>query len=149
MLPRIKYRNPSIPISIARHTDPDGPSLLHIYTTSASPKQAPTTSSTANQAPASSATPKPQTTLVPDTSPPTHTLNIRDQDESEILDALVKAVGATQIQPTEQEVREMAEMREARERSERDRVEVRGKLLKERREQEMLKLARGEVPAAN
>jgi large subunit ribosomal protein MRP49 len=86
---------------------------------------------------------------VPDTSPPTHTLNIRDQDESEILDALVKAVGATQIQPTEQEVREMAEMREARERSERDRVEVREKLLKERREQEMLKLARGEVPAAN
>ncbi|KAF2036162.1 hypothetical protein EK21DRAFT_52887, partial [Setomelanomma holmii] len=149
MLPRIKYRNPSIPISINRHTDPDGPSLLHIYTAAPTPKQAPTTSSVSNQAPASSETPNPQTTLVPDTSPPTHTLNIRDQDQSEILEALVKTIGATEIQPTEQERAEMQEMKEFKERSEKDRVEVREKLLKERREQELLKLARGEVPATN
>jgi large subunit ribosomal protein MRP49 len=39
-------------------------------------------------------------------------------------------------------------MKEFKERSEKDRVEVREKLLKERREQELLKLARGEVPVA-
>ncbi|KAH7090757.1 CI-B8 domain-containing protein [Paraphoma chrysanthemicola] len=149
MLPRIKYRNPTIPISISRHTDADGPSLLHIYTTSPTPQQAPTTSSVSNQAPSSSATPNPQTTLVPDTSPPTHTLNIRDINESEILDMLVKTIGATQLEMTEQEKAEMQEMKEQNERSEKDRVQVREYLTKERREQELLKLARGEVPATN
>lgn len=142
MLPRIKYRNPSIPISITRHSDPDGPSLLHIYTRSQ------TTASQSTPSATSSATPNPQTTLVPDTSPPTHTLNIRDQQESEILDALTRTVGATPIEPTEQEKVEMRELEDFRERSERDRVEVREKLVKERREQELLKLARGEVPVA-
>jgi large subunit ribosomal protein MRP49 len=142
MLPRIKYRNPSVPISITRHNDPDGPSLLHIYTRTNPATQSPSTSAPP------SATPNPQTTLVPDTSPPTHTLNIRDQEESQILEALVKTIGATEIQPTEQEKLEMAELAEFKERSEKDRIEVREKLLKERREQELLKLARGEVPVA-
>jgi large subunit ribosomal protein MRP49 len=39
-------------------------------------------------------------------------------------------------------------MAEQRERSEKDRVEVRDKLMKERREQELLKLARGEIAEA-
>jgi large subunit ribosomal protein MRP49 len=146
MLPRIKYRNPSIPISISRHTDPDGPSLLHIYTrANASSTPAPQTTSSA---PNSSATPNTQTNLVPDTSPPTHTLNIRDQQESEILEALCKTVQVQVVEPTEEEKEEMREMEAFRERSEKDRVEVREKLVRERREQELLKLARGEVPDA-
>lgn len=129
MLPRIKYRNPALPIQISRHNDPAGPSVLHIYTKSSS--SAATTSSS----------PTPET--------PTHTLDIRDKQESEILRALIEKTGATELQPTEQEVQEMAELAEQRERSEKDRVEVREKLLKERREAELLRLARGEVPSAN
>jgi large subunit ribosomal protein MRP49 len=85
---------------------------------------------------------------VPDTSPPTHTLNIRDQHESEILEALVKTLRPEIIQPTPQEQQEMADMAVQRERSERDRVEVREKLLKERREEELLRIARGEAGVA-
>lgn len=124
MLPRIKYRNPAIPIQISRHTDPAGPSLLHIYTA--------TKGSQAAQ-----------------NAEPTHTINIRDQMESEILEALVAKTGAQEIKPTEQELQEMREIAEAKERSEKDRVEVREKLLKVRREEELLKLARGEIPATN
>jgi large subunit ribosomal protein MRP49 len=124
MLPRIKYRNPSVPISIARHNDPDGPSLLHIYMRS------------------STAAPD------ADSAPPTHTLNIRDQQDSQILDALVKTVGATPIETTPLERQEIADLKELRDRGERDRVEVREKLIKERRELELLKIARGEVPVA-
>lgn len=40
----------------------------------------------------------------------------------------------------------MAELAEQEERSERDRVEVREKLMKVRREEELLRMARGEVP---
>ncbi|KAH8710080.1 CI-B8 domain-containing protein [Phaeosphaeriaceae sp. PMI808] len=124
MLPRIKYRNPSIPIAIERHSEPTGPSLLHIYTHASSSPAA------ADQA-------------------PTHTIDIRDQEEAQILDALVKAVGATPIAPTPQEEVESQEIAEFKVRSEKDRVQVRDKLLKERREQELLKVARGEVPAIN
>jgi large subunit ribosomal protein MRP49 len=148
MLPRIKYRNPSIPISITRHTDPDGPSLLHIYTRASQPKEIQNPTPPNPSAPNSSATPNPQTTLVPDTSPPTHTLNIRDQQESEILEALCKTVKVQVVEPSEEEKEEMRELEAFKERSEKDRVEVREKLVKERREQELLKLARGEVPVA-
>jgi large subunit ribosomal protein MRP49 len=147
MLPRMKYRNPSIPMEIARHSDADGPSLLHIYTKAVTPQQAPT-NTLANTAPPS-ATPNAQTTLVPDTSKPTHTLDIRDQNESEILAAVIKATGATVIEATEQEKQEMIEIEEFKVRSERDRVEVRERLVKERREAELLKVARGEVPVTN
>jgi large subunit ribosomal protein MRP49 len=86
---------------------------------------------------------------VPDTSKPTYTIDIRDQSESEILEALVQKTGAQQLEPTEQELAEMKEIEEFKERSEADRVQVRERLLKERREAELLKLARGEVPATN
>ena len=119
VLPKIKYRNPSVPIQVSRHMDADGPSVLHIYTAD----------------PASSAQPH--------TQAPTHSLNMRDLGESEILDALVAQTGAEQIKPTVQELQEMEELREFKERSEKDRLEVREKLLKERREALMLKLARG------
>ncbi|KAH7382162.1 CI-B8 domain-containing protein [Pyrenochaeta sp. MPI-SDFR-AT-0127] len=151
MLPRIKYRNPSIPIEISRHSDPDGPSLLHIYT---STKTQPTTSSTASPvaqhqaASPPSGTPNARNTLTPETSKPTYTINIRDQQENEILDALLKSTGAEEIKPTPQELQEMQELADFKERSEKDRIEVREKLLKERREAELLKLARGEIPAA-
>jgi large subunit ribosomal protein MRP49 len=152
MLPRIKYRNPSVPIEIARHTNADGPSLLHIYTaTKTQPTAGSTNSPTTQQSDEAppSGTPNARHTLVPDTSKPTYTINIRDQTQSEILEALVKETGAQELQPTQQELAEIQEIKEFKERSEADRVQVREGLLKERREAELLKLARGEVPVAN
>ncbi|KAI4666620.1 uncharacterized protein J4E79_002659 [Alternaria viburni] len=152
MLPRMKYRNPAIPMEVARHNDPEGPSLLHIFTaTKTQPSAGSTNSPTTQQSDASppSATPNPRNTLVPDTSKPTFSIDMRDQSESEILEALVEKIGAVEIKPTEEELAEMKEIEEFKERSEADRVLVREKLLKERREAELLKLARGEAPAAN
>ncbi|KAH6643708.1 hypothetical protein C7974DRAFT_3884 [Boeremia exigua] len=68
MLPRMKFRNPSIPMTVSRHIDPQGPS-----TASAPP----------------SAT---QTTLVPDASRPTHSIDIRMMQHSKIREELLKAV---------------------------------------------------------
>lgn len=157
MLPRIKFRNPSIPIEIARHNSPDGPALLHIFTKAApntpdgssntSVSSLQTQSATADTPP--SATPNARNTLVPDATAPTYTINIRDQAPSEILDALLaKLPESVVVRPTPEEEQQMADMAEARERSEADRVLVREKLMKERREAELLKLARGETVAA-
>lgn len=130
MLPRVKFRNPTVPIAIRRHEDADGPSLLHIYT-----------STNAASSPGAATTP------ADDSAPPTHTIDIRNKHESEILDLLVEKTGAVQLQPTEQELEEQREVAEFKIRSEQDRVDVREKLVKQRREEQLLKLARGETIA--
>lgn len=68
--------------------------------------------------------------------------------ESEILNQLLVRTQATEIEATEEERQELEEIKEFKARSEKDRVEVREKLTKERREQELLRLARGEVSGA-
>lgn len=158
MLPRIKYRNPSIPIAIDRHTTPDGPALLHIWTkatpntpdgsSNTSIPSLHTTPSTSTTPP--SGTPNTRNTQVPDATPPTHTINIRDQVHSEILDALLATLPESEVlRPTPEEEQQMLELEEFKERSEADRVMVKEKLLKERREAELLKLARGETVATS
>lgn len=119
ILPRIKYRNPTIPIQIARHTNADGPGNLHIFRKGA-----------------------------PDAAAPAHTIKVRDAQPGEILAQLVQKTGAVELQASAEETAQMDELRDFKVRSEADRVLVREKLLQERREAELLKLARGEVPAA-
>jgi len=145
MLPRIKYRNPTIPIAIHRHADAEGPSLLHIYTSAQPSSTSPGATSTTTPP---SATPNPQDTLTPDATAPTYTIDIKMKQESEILDLLIQKTGATPIQATPQELEEQNEIAEFKMKSEKDRVEVRDKLTRVRREEELLRLARGEVPAA-
>lgn len=130
MLPRLKYRNPSVPITVKRHKDPAGPCLLHIYTAPSTP----------NTVAPDSTTP----TDVPDTAP-AHTFNVRDLPHSQILATLVKATGATEIQPTPEEQQELLEVEEDKARSQADRVLVREKLVKQKREDELLRMARGEL----
>lgn len=150
MLPRIKYRNPALPIQISRHSDPSGPSLLHIYMSANPGSQPAATSSPATTETSTppSGTPNPRNTLTPDTSTPTHSIDIKMKGESEILDQLIEKTGAVVIQPTPQELGELEEIKEFKERAEKDRVDVREKLMKERREEELLRLARGEAAAA-
>lgn len=144
MLPRIKYRNPSIPIQISRHNDPDGPSLLHIYTAQNPPEPS------APQTPTPpSGTPNARNTLTPDTSSPTHTIDIKSKDESQILELLIAKTGATVIKASPEELAELEEIKEFKAKAEKDRVEVREKLLAERREEELLRMARGEVKATS
>lgn len=157
MLPRLKYRNPSIPMTVTRHTSPDGPSLLHVYTKSlpntpdgsanTSIPSLHTQSSTAATPP--SATPNARATLVPDATPPTHSINMRDAQPGEILDALLaKLPESTVVRATPEEEMQIEEMKVMAERSEADRVLVKEMLTRERREAELLRLARGEVTAS-
>jgi large subunit ribosomal protein MRP49 len=140
MLPRIKYRNPALPIEISRHKENLGPSILEIYSLSpstASPEDS-------SNAPSASPLPTPDST----SAKPTHTIDLRMVQESEILAQLIARTGATVLTATPEEKEELAEIEEFKERSEKDRIEVRDKLAAKRREEEMLKLARGEMVAA-
>ncbi|ORY18834.1 hypothetical protein BCR34DRAFT_553577 [Clohesyomyces aquaticus] len=135
MLPRIKYRNPIVPIEVSRHTDPAGPCKLYIYT---EPAQATTTSAPSSPTPSSSTTA---------TAKPTHDIDIRMIAESQILAELIRVTKAEVIEATEQEKEEVREIEEFKERSEADRQLVREKFVAGRREEELLRLARGEITA--
>jgi large subunit ribosomal protein MRP49 len=140
MLPRIKYRNPALPIEISRHKENLGPSILEIYSLS------PSTASPEGSSNPPSASPLP----TPDSTSekPTHTIDLRMVQESEILAQVIARTGATVLKATPEEKEELAEIEAFKERSEKDRIEVRDKLAAKRREEEMLRLARGEmVPA--
>ncbi|KAF1924672.1 uncharacterized protein M421DRAFT_424559 [Didymella exigua CBS 183.55] len=146
MLPRIKYRNPSVRVQISRHTSPDGPALLHIHTRAATTAEnsAPSVASPPAQS-SPAASPPPST---PDATAPSHTINIRDQAPSEILDALLAALPESRVlRPTPEEEQLMADTAAFKERCEVDRALVKEKLLAERREAELLRLARGEAVA--
>ncbi|KAF2185183.1 hypothetical protein K469DRAFT_707965 [Zopfia rhizophila CBS 207.26] len=140
MLPRIKYRNPAIPIQISRHNDANGPAKLYIYTSPSSP------SSTTDQN--STTTTNSTATQTPETAKPTHTIDLRMVPESQILAELIKATKAEVIEAGEAELSEMRDIEEQKMRSAKDREEVREKLVKERREAELLRLARGEAGLA-
>jgi len=147
MLPRIKYRNPALPIEISRHKENLGPSILEIYTnlkpSIASPEAPSNASSTSTNSPPTEDAP---TLHTPEK--PTYTIDLRMVQESEILAQLIARTGATVLKATPEEIEELAEIEEFKERSEKDRVEVRDKLAAKRREEEMLKLARGEMVVA-
>jgi len=144
MLPRIKYRNPALPIQINRHNDKLGPSVLEIYTSKPGPEptSAPEGSQDQPVDPASPTAPALQEDAL------AHTIDLRMIQESEILAQLIARTGATVLKATEQEMEELAEMAVFKEQSEKDRVEVREKLMAQRREAELMRLARGEVPEA-
>lgn len=150
MLPRIKYRNPALPIEISRHKDKLGPSILEVYTTvkaAAAAAAAAATPATTTPTPSAEAGAT-QDTLSTSPEAPAHTIDLRMAQESEILAQLIARTGATVLKATAEEKEELAEIAEFKERSEKDRVEVREKLEAKRREEEMLKLARGEMVTA-
>lgn len=65
--------------------------------------------------------------------------------ESEILAQLLSRTNAIELQPTEEEQAQLAEVAEQKARSEADRVMVRERLVNQRREEELLRQARGEL----
>lgn len=67
----------------------------------------------------------------------------------EILEQLIEKTGAEVLPVPPEEAQEMEEMEDFKARADKDRVEVREKLMKLRREEELLKLARGEISSVS
>lgn len=77
------------------------------------------------------------------------TINMKNYNSSEILDALVRLTKAQPVEPTPEDLEEQASLQEQAERSARDSKlsqEVRARV---RREQELLEQARADVAAQN
>lgn len=131
MLPRLQYRNPGVPMTITRHLDPSLPATLTIF------YRRPVATSTTTS-PSSPVTPSGPRRVE-------KAIDIKNLSEAGILQQLLLETKATPCEPTEVELQELRELEEQKERSRRDSersLEVRRQ---RKREEAMLKAARGEV----
>lgn len=145
-LVRLKYHNPAVPMTIDRTVDNSEPATMSIHF---APADAPQTSSSATSSPA----PTSSTTHASPASDhaPTEkvqTVDMTHRTNSEILQELIKLTKAYIIEPTAEDTEELRSLEEQRLRSARDSKESQEVRAKQRREQEILQQARGDIAGA-
>ncbi|KAI9865590.1 MAG: hypothetical protein M1824_002331 [Vezdaea acicularis] len=141
-LPRLKYHNPAIPMTIDRIEDQASPSILSIHFASpSSPSDvvAPV-ASTADPTLSTAATTK-TSTDAPSTDKVVE-IDMKNKRDSEILDALMKATNAVQVEPSADERAEMEALAVKRARSEEDSRQMREVLERRKYKANMLAGAR-------
>jgi large subunit ribosomal protein MRP49 len=114
-------------MTVTRHDDANGPSIMTITFTAPQP------------AVGSAADATPATT----TAKPPAKIDMKNKVESEILQELMKLAGGTEVAPTEVELEEKRELEEAAERGQRDRERSLAVRRERKKEEEMLRQARG------
>jgi large subunit ribosomal protein MRP49 len=141
-LPRLKYHNPAIPMTINRTNDQLGPALLtvHFTSTAEAATTKPEVSSTTSKH--TSTGPVPASKSGPGTER-TEVINMKHRLDSEILDQLLKLTKAKIVLPTPEETRQIREIEEQNAKSARDAAMMQVENAKRKREEEILKQARG------
>ena len=135
-LPRLKFHNPAVPMTVQRTTKQSGPATLTIFfADSPSPDAA--------QSPAPRQSTSPQGTAS-DHKPfsRTHLVNMKRKHQPEILREVLIATQAREVQATEEETAQMRELEDQRQRSQADaslQQEVRAR---RKREKQLLDQAR-------
>jgi len=143
ILPRLKYHNPAISMTVNRTLDQEGPAILTIFF--ARPPRS--SSATASPAPSSSTDPS--------TAPSGHapadrieTIDMKHKHESDILSRLLEITKGVPYEASPEELAELSDVDDEKRRSERDR-EAQARLNEvKRQEKALLDLARGGVEAA-
>lgn len=143
-MPRLKYHNPAIPMTVNRTTNQDGPAVMTIHFTE------PTGVDKILPAVPSTTSTQSSSILVSDTASPERieTINMKHRHESEILSQLLSITKAVPIEPTEKELEQIRDLEEQRLLSEQD--SRRSQIVNEnrRRKEAILAQARGEIAAA-
>ncbi|KAF2724028.1 hypothetical protein K431DRAFT_241630 [Polychaeton citri CBS 116435] len=144
-LVRLKYHNPAVSMTVARHQQPEGPATLSVHYASPDAAQ---TSSSATSSPASTASTAAGST--PSSANPTEkveTIDMKFKPNSEILTELVRLTKAYPVEPTPEDREQIQALEEQKKRSERDSKLSQEVRARKKREQEMLEQARGEIAA--
>ncbi|KAL2828977.1 CI-B8 domain-containing protein [Aspergillus cavernicola] len=134
-LPRLKYHNPAIPISVQQTKDQEGPAALTIYFAE---KISNAASLTAAQA-TDKLAPKPSETEK------TATVDLKNLDYKDIWTSVKMITGAQEVPATAEEEKQLQEVEQLRQRSIQDRARVAGIRQAKKDQERMLQEARGEV----
>jgi large subunit ribosomal protein MRP49 len=125
-LPRLKYHNPAVSMTVNRTTNQLGPATMTIYFAPDVPK--PDAGSTVNER--------------------TEVIDMKHKMEGEILRKFMEVTKAQEVKPTEEELEEMRGYAEQAEQGEKDRVRESLRLETMRREAALLSQARKSIVGA-
>lgn len=134
-LPRLKFHNPAVPMSISRTANQEGPALMTIHFND-EPSTCPIT-----ETPLSSTVGQPHISSTERIA----TINIKHQSETGILTQLMSITKAQPVYPTQEELDKMSELEEQRNLSEKNSQMSKALNEKRRRRDAMLAQARSEV----
>ena len=137
-LPRLKYHNPAVSMTVKRTADQEGPAVLSIHFTLASKSSSPAAVSASS------------TSISPSILPSDHipskqvaTIDMKHKSESEILSRLLELTRATPYEATPDELAELKDVEDYSRRTTRDRAaQARLNQIK-KQEQALLDQARG------
>ena len=144
-LPRLKYHNPAVSITVSRSTDQQGPANLTVFY--ASPSAATITSSSPSDASHESARGGTRILNHP-THDRTEIIDMKHRHESDILSDLMDLTNAAPVTATADEELELQQLKAEEKKIEADRI--RGAALSEklRQEKALLDQARGAIGSA-
>lgn len=127
-LPRLKYHNPAVAMTVSRHNDQEGPSELTVYY--ATPPENPTARS-------------PSITVDNSMQGRRDIIDMRHKHESEILNQFMELTTAVPYKASSSELAEMEEVAEDNRRRQRDRERQTQLNETKKHEQNLLEQARG------
>lgn len=165
VLPRIKYRNPSIPVRVSKVADPEESPILTIVYNTASPSFTSSPASTATPTPleslptvgTSAAVQTPQPAAEPlgvpmplkdDPAKSSLEIQLRDVHETQIWAKVRAATNAQDVEPLQSELDGLREIQEQAIKSQAARERTLEENKRKKKEEEMLRAARGELMAA-
>jgi large subunit ribosomal protein MRP49 len=136
MLPRLKYHNPSIPMSVARTADQAGPSTLSIFL-----RDSPASSTSSSEKPTHTSADT-TTGALRASAAEVLTIDMKDKSEDDILAEFMEVSGAKRVVPTTSEMEALRELEEQKERSAKDSERSKKVRAQWKKEQAMLSAAR-------
>ncbi|TQB72311.1 hypothetical protein MPDQ_006905 [Monascus purpureus] len=134
-LPRLKYHNPGVQMTVKQTQDQDGPAALTVYFAG---RATDTAMQHSSQIKDTHAPP-------PEANEKTIVLDLKDHDYKSIWNRLKAATGAQDVAATPEETAELQKWEKMRAQSEKDRARVAAIRQAKKDQEMMLKKARGEV----
>ncbi|OJZ81213.1 hypothetical protein ASPFODRAFT_386135 [Aspergillus luchuensis CBS 106.47] len=135
-LPRLKYHNPAIPMTVRQTEEQEGPAALTIYFAERASNAASLLSAkdvTDKHAPA------------PGEAEQTAVLDVKNLDYKDIWAKVKNMTGAQEIQPTPEQESELQKLEQMRQQSDKDRARIAAIRQAKADQERMLQEARGEV----
>jgi len=142
-LPRLKYHNPAVSMTVNRITDQAGPATMTIFYAPPLESSSPTASPAGSSSTSTSTTPSIHTPF-----DRTETINMKHRNESEILSLLMDLTKAIPVKATPEEEQELRQLEEENKRSELDAQRSAEVNALRKREAALLDQARGDVADA-
>ncbi|KAA8649779.1 hypothetical protein EYZ11_009077 [Aspergillus tanneri] len=134
-LPRLKYHNPAVPMTVKQTSDQEGPAALTIYFAE----------QTSNAASLNPSTISDKHAPEPSSTEKTAVMDVKNLDYKEIWRKVKLMTGAQEIPATAEEEAELRKYEQMRQQADKDRARVAGIRQAKKDQERMLQEARGEV----